>query len=385
MKKPTKKSSTPITSTRHSDKRANIPTEELRDFVAPDEKAPKTILYPRDPSLDPQLVWKGKDEQDCEPLAVPSVPVYIQEKIHPQAIIENLRAEKAKGSGDGQLALFSDFNNIEFEDLVDFYHHEQNWSNRMILGDSLLVMTSLAEKEGLKGQVQMIYIDPPYGIKFGSNWQVSTRNRDVRDGREEDLVRQPEQIRAFRDTWEKGIHSYLSYLRDRLVVAHDLLTESGSVFVRIGDENVHLVRSLLDEVFGSENYCSTIAFQKTGGVPSNLLPSSIDFILWYAKSKLQVKARQLYEVRQKGETSLDRYDRIEIESGETRALTDEESEQVDLAGKRYQLAPLYSEGASSQNYSFVFNQYLRHLSGETVKLVSANATKRGKPPPDAKN
>ena len=285
---------TPIISTHHADKRANIPTEELRDFVADEEKAPKTLLYPRDPSLDPQLVWKGKDEQDQHPLEVPAVPVYIQEKISPQAIIENVRAEAKKNQPEEQLALFDDFNHIPFEDLVDFYHHEQNWTNRMILGDSLLVMTSLAEKEALKGKVQMIYMDPPYGIKFGSNWQVSTRKRDVKDGREEDLTRQPEQIKAFRDTWELGVHSYLAYLRDRLTVARELLTESGSVFVQIGDENVHLVRSILDEVFGSENWVSQILYRRGGFQTAVALPNTYDFILWYAKDKNQLKSRTIY-------------------------------------------------------------------------------------------
>ncbi|HUT57456.1 MAG TPA: site-specific DNA-methyltransferase, partial [Phycisphaerae bacterium] len=211
-----------IESVRHKDKRKNIPTEELRDFVREEEQAPKTVLYPRDPDLDPQLVWKGKDEQDSAPLEVPAVPVYIQEKIHPQAIIEDFRqsVEAARPPKPEQLGLdlFSDFNGLpeEFSDRVDFYHHEGNWANRLILGDSLLVMTSLAEKEGLKGQVQMIYLDPPYGIKFGSNWQVSTRKRNVRDGKAEDACRQPEQVKAFRDTWKLGIHSYLAYLRDRL-------------------------------------------------------------------------------------------------------------------------------------------------------------------------
>src|SRR3989337_750793 len=261
------KAPTEITSIRHKkDTRVNIPTEELRDFVAEDEKAPKAMLYPRDPSLDPQLVWKGKDEQDREDLAVPAVPIYIQEKIQPQAIITNVRAQAKKDKPAAQMSLFVDFNGIAFEDLVDFYHHEQNWTNRMILGDSLLVMTSLAEKEGLKGRVQMIYLDPPYGIKFGSNWQVSTRKRDVKDGKVEDATRQPEQIKAFRDTWQLGIHSYLAYLRDRLVVARELLTESGTIFVQIGDENVHLVRSLMDEVFGSENFCAQIGFVKTSGL-----------------------------------------------------------------------------------------------------------------------
>ncbi len=252
-----KTGATPVEATVHKDKRVNIPTQELRDFVAEDEAGPAKVLL-RDPSLDPQLVWKGKDEQDAADLAVPVVPVYIQEKVHPKAIVENLRQTAAAGEREPELTLFDDFNGIEFDELVDFYQHEQNWANRMILGDSLMVMTSLAEKEGLKGKVQMIYVDPPYGIKFGSNWQVSTRKRDVKDGKVEDATRQPEQVKAFRDTWELGIHSYLSYLRDRLTVARDLLTESGSIFVQIGDENIHLVRSLLDEVFGSDNFMTQI-------------------------------------------------------------------------------------------------------------------------------
>ncbi|MFA5837506.1 MAG: site-specific DNA-methyltransferase [Bellilinea sp.] len=292
---PTKKTSSPthITSTRHHDKRANIPTRELGDFVADEEKTPKTILYPRDPSLDPQLVWKGKDEQDQQPLAVPAVPVYIQEKISPQAIIENVRVQAQKDQPD-QLNLFSDFNNISFEDLVDFYHHEQNWSNRMILGDSLLVMNSLAEKEVLKGKVQMIYMDPPYGIKFGSNWQVSTRKREVKDGKGEDLTRQPEQIKAFRDTWELGIHSYLAYLRDRLTVARDLLSDSGSIFMQIGDENVHLVRSVMDEVFGTENFISQILFRRGGFQTGQFIANTYDYILWFAKNQELIKVRPIF-------------------------------------------------------------------------------------------
>jgi adenine-specific DNA-methyltransferase len=239
----TKKSgSTPVEMTVHKDKRSNIPTQELSDFVKDYEESPKKMLYPRDPSLDPQLVWKGKDQQDSEDLEVPVVPIYIQEKINPKVLIENLRKTAEEGQPEPERTLFDDFDGIEFDELVDFYQHEQNWANRMILGDSLSVMASLAEKEGLKGKVQMIYVDPPYGIKFGSNWQVSTRKRDVKDGKVEDVTRQPEQVKAFRDTWELGIHSYLSYMRDRLVVARDLLTESGSIFVQIGDENLHLVR-----------------------------------------------------------------------------------------------------------------------------------------------
>ena len=284
----------PIDSLKHKDKRANIPTEELRDFVKEDENRPETVLYPRDPSLDPQLVWKGKDEQDRRDLAVASVPIYIQEKIHPQSIIEDVRRTEKK-EAPAQASLFADFNGIEFEEMIDFYHHGTNWSNRMILGDSLYVMTSLAEKEGLKGQVQMIYIDPPYGIKFGSNWQVSTRKRDVKDGKAVDVTRQPEQIRAFRDTWKLGIHSYLSYLRDRLFVTRELLTETGSVFVQIGDENVHLVRCLMDEVFGSENFVSQIPFRKkTMPLGAKHLEGMFDYLLWYSKDIAQLKYRQLY-------------------------------------------------------------------------------------------
>jgi adenine-specific DNA-methyltransferase len=187
----------------------------------------------------------------------------------------------------------TDFNGIKFEEMVDFYHHEQNWSNRMILGDSLLVMTSLAEKEGLKGKVQMIYIDPPYGIKFASNWQLSTRKRDVKDGRPEDVTRQPEQVRAFRDTWMFGIHSYLAYLRDRLSVTRELLAESGSVFVQIGDENVHLVRSLLDEVFGSENFVGLITFRKKEmTLGAKYLDAVSDYVLWYAKENEHLNGNQ---------------------------------------------------------------------------------------------
>jgi adenine-specific DNA-methyltransferase len=293
---------TSVESIRHKDKRPNIPTEELRDFVAEDEKAPKTILYPRDPSLDPQLVWKGKDEQDAKDLAVPVVPIYIQEKIHPQALIENLRDTAKAGEPEPEQMLFADFNGgpVGFDQKVEFYQHEQNWANRMILGDSLLVMSSLAEKEGLKGKVQTIYFDPPYGIKFGSNWQVSTRKRDVKDGKIEDATRQPEQIRAFRDCWRIGIHSYLAYIRDILIVARELLTETGSLFVQIGDENVHLARSVLDEVFGSQNCCGMITVQKTGAQPSELLPAIADYILWYSKDIDRVKYRQAYFTKEAG-------------------------------------------------------------------------------------
>ena len=348
---------TPIEAVKHRDRRVNIPTEELRDFVAEYEAKPKTVLYPRDPSLDPQLVWKGKDEQDSQDLAVPAVPIYIQEKIQPKAIIENVRAEARKERQEPQISLFADFNGIEFEDLVDFYKHEQNWSNRMILGDSLLVMTSLAEKEGLKGKVQMIYIDPPYGIKFGSNWQVSTRKRDVKDGKAEDLTRQPEQIRAFRDTWKLGIHSYLAYLRDRFVVARELLTETGSVFVQIGDENVHLVRCLMDEVFGSENFISLITFATTSGFESRELARGGDYLLWYGKSKSGgVKIRSLFEEAKK-DPDESGYRWILFSDGTFRALTVKELESkspIPEDGKLYKPDNILSQGAASTDQTFLY-------------------------------
>ena len=365
----TKSSMTRIDSIRHSDKRANIPTEELRDFVADDEETPKTLLYPRDPSLDPQLVWQGKDEQDSQDLAVPAVPIYIQEKIHPQAIINDLLAQAARlgpelreQAATYQLNLFADFNGgpEEFDQKVEFYQHEQNWANRLILGDSLLVMASLAEKEGLRGKVQMIYLDPPYGIKFGSNWQVSTRKRDVKDGKAEDATRQPEQVRAFRDTWKLGIHSYLAYLRDRLVVARELLTETGSVFVQIGDENVHLVRNVLDEVLGSENFIALITVQKTGGTSGQFLKSVSDYVAWYAKDLGTVKYRQLYIEKASGDESNPgrRYDQVQLADGSTRPLNSEERGDpsvVPAGARQYQLTDLTSNtggGISSQAYEF---------------------------------
>ena len=293
---------------------------------------------------------------------MPVVPIYIQEKIHPQALVENLRDTAKKGEPEPELSLFADFNGItEFDKKVDFYHHEGHWSNRMILGDSLLVMGSLAEKEGLKGKVQCIYFDPPYGIKFGSNWQVSTRRRDVKDGRAEDATRQPEQVRAFRDTWKLGIHSYLAYLRDRLVVARDLLTETGSVFVQIGDENVHLVRALLDEVFGSDSFCAQISFRKTTGAGSpmggtEVIAGVIDHLLWYAKNKAGVKYRQLYQARL-GEGWVN-YDFVHTAEGDYRRMTKDEREDWSSLRKgsnvyrRDNLTSTSSSGEAAEAFEF---------------------------------
>jgi adenine-specific DNA-methyltransferase len=333
-----------VEQTRHAgDQRVNIPTAELEAFAGEDEKQPKKVLYPRDPSLDPQLVWKGKDEQDAQPLAVPSVPIYIQEHISPKALIEDLRATSSAGR-EQQLDLFGDFNGMEFGERVEFYQHPMKWTNRMILGDSLLVMTSLAEKEGLKGQVQMIYVDPPYGIKFGSNWQVSTRKRDVKDGKLDDATRQPEQIRAFRDTWELGIHSYLSYLRDRLVVARDLLTDSGSIFVQIGDENVHLVRAVLDEALGSRNFVSQISYSKTTGATAEHLPGTLDYLLWYARDRDRLKFRRIFAGKELGGAGGAKYDQVQLASGERRPMTQaEKGGELHDGARPYRLDNLLSQ------------------------------------------
>jgi len=271
-------------------RRTYIPTVEYQSVMVKDEQEPIRVAYERrNRDLDPQLVWRGKDEQNWSDLVVQAPPLYIQEKVHPKVLIDDLLKETREKKEDGipqQIDLFADFNGLPSEGArTEFYQHDANWSNRMILGDSLQVMASLAEREGLRGKVQCIYIDPPYGIKFNSNFQWSTTSRDVKDGKVDHITREPEQVKAFRDTWRDGIHSYLTYLRDRLTVARDLLTESGSIFVQIGDENVHRVRALMDEVFGDSNFISLITIQTTTGFETNYLGNMSDFILWYAKDK----------------------------------------------------------------------------------------------------
>src|SRR5271170_7708028 len=279
-------------------KRLNIPTAEYQSVLERDQQNPRKVRYPRNTDLDPQLVWRGKDEQDWSDLVVHAPPLYIQEKVHPKALIDDLlRTTKERAHDAGELTpdLFADFNGIpKGADKTEFYQHDQNWSNRMILGDSLQVMASLAEREGLRGKVQCIYLDPPYGIKFNSNFQWSTTNRDVKDGNVDHITREPEQVAAFRDTWRDGIHSYLTNLRDRFTAARDLLAESGSIFVQIGDANVHRVRAVMDEVFGEDNFISLIAFTKgaTGLGSSDRLPARLDYILWYSRKPESHKFRQ---------------------------------------------------------------------------------------------
>jgi adenine-specific DNA-methyltransferase len=306
-------------------KRKNIPSAEQQSFASQEQTAPKQIRYPRNTDLDPQLVWRGKDEQDWSDLVVNAPPLYIQEKVHPKVLIDDLlRTTKEREHEAGQTTadLFSDFNGIpKGVDKTEFYQHDQNWTNRMILGDSLQVMASLAEREGLRGKVQCIYFDPPYGIKFNSNFQWSTTSRDVKDGKADHITREPEQVKAFRDTWRDGIHSYLTYLRDRLTVARDLLTESGSIFVQIGDENVHRVRAVMDEVFGDENCVSLITLKKTAGQDELLLNNVSDFIIWYAKSKHSIKFRDALTVRARNIQELGQYTRIEQADGLRRSAT----------------------------------------------------------------
>src|SRR5699024_631916 len=285
--------------------RRNIPTAEYQSVMHDEDKSPIRVAYERrNRDLDPQLVWRGKDEQDEADLVVNAPPVYIQEKVHPKALIDELQRESREREHDaGEITpdLFADFNGLPKDaDRTDFYQYDGNWQNRMILGDSLQVMASLAEREGLRGKVQCIYLDPPYGIKFNSNFQWSTTSRDVKDGKAEHITREPEMVKAFRDTWRDGIHSYLSYLRDRLTVARDLLTESGSIFVQIGDENVHRVRAVMDEVFGEGNFISQITCTKTGGQTAELLAGVADFVLWYAKSAEQTKFRRPLFVKEYG-------------------------------------------------------------------------------------
>ena len=282
-------------------KRLNIPTAEYQSVMRTEEMSPVRLAYERrNRDLDPQLVWRGKDEQDWSDLVVAAPPLYIQEKIHPKVLIDDLqrRSEANAKETETQIDLFANFNGLPSEAAkTEFYQHDAHWANRMILGDSLQVMASLAEREGLRGRVQCIYFDPPYGIKFNSNFQWSTTSRDVKDGNVDHITREPEQVKAFRDTWRDGVHSYLTYLRDRLSVARDLLTESGSLFLQIGDENVHLVRSLMDEVFGSRNFVSQITVRKTTSEGSDLLGSTTDFVIWYAKNRDVAKARPLYDER----------------------------------------------------------------------------------------
>jgi adenine-specific DNA-methyltransferase len=300
------------------------PSHKSYDYVAPVPSVKPKQELDYDPHLDPQLVWAGKKEHSS--FEVPTVSLHVHERIDPYTIIKAVR----KKNGNGVPAQPSLFERPEehrpLREEIDFYQHAHGWSNRLIAGDSLLVMNSLLEKEGMAGQVQMVYFDPPYGIKYGSNFQPFVNKREVKDGKDEDLTQEPEMIRAFRDTWELGAHSYLSYLRDRLLLSSDLLHETGSCFVQISEENLHHVREVMDEIFGKTNFCGIIAFKKTTGLTSDLVPQVCDFLVWYAKDRKKVKYRQLYTEKNLAEEVRGEFKYLDTESGGFRTLTDSEKD-----------------------------------------------------------
>ena len=411
-------------------RRRNIPTAELQPFHERQEETRplQPVRYPRttplepgtarerDPDLDPQLVWngvrirltqeqrdrlvatgeveigdaqlvwRGKDRQDWSDLVVNAPPLYVQEKVHPKALIDDLERQRRQEPDEGGTPdLFADFNGLpDPEARTEFYQHDQHWSNRMILGDSLQVMASLAEREGLRGKVQCIYLDPPYGIKFNSNWQVSTRSRDVKDGKQTDVSREPEQVKAFRDTWKDGIHSYLTYLRDRMLVARELLANSGSIFIQIGDENAHRVRGLLDEVLGVDNFVSDIAFQTTSGAGSpaigtNVLAATYSHVLWYAKDKEVVKYRQIYTVKTIENDVGQRFRRVQLEDYVRRPMTATERQGVyeeDSTTRIYRHDNITSQsGGPTTSFSVLF-EGVRFRPGNTFWKTNAVGMER---------
>lgn len=373
----TPKAGKKVEALRHTDdKRLNIPTAEHQSVLEADQVARREIRYPRNTDLDPQLVWRGKDYQDWSDLVVQAPPLYIQEKVHPKVLIDDLLRESriTKPQAEAQIDLFADFNGVpEGADRTDFYQHDQNWTNRMILGDSLQVMASLAEREGLRGKVQCIYIDPPYGIKFNSNFQWSTTSRDVLDGSAAHITRQPEQVKAFRDTWRDGIHSYLTYLRDRFAVARDLLSDAGSLFVQIGDENVHRVRCVLDEVFGADHCVTELLVKKKGSQKGGGLAPVNDFILWYGKSAKasgQTKIRPIFEIRDTREL-LDDFPMVELADGRRLRVTELEA----LDDQRYSDDPQLLKSRHEGARLFAANPL---KSGGTRRQQSLDFTHQGR-------
>ncbi len=353
---------------KHEDaSRKNIPTAEFQSVMRQEDQSPVRVAYERrNRDLDPQLVWRGKDEQDWSDLVVQAPPLYIQEKVHPKVLIDDLMRRSGSaaipgGSSGFQPDLFSDFNGLPNHDArTEFYQHDANWTNRMILGDSLQVMASLAEREGLRGKVQCIYLDPPYGIKFNSNFQWSTTtSRDVKDGNTDHITREPEQVKAFRDTWRDGIHSYLTYLRDRLTVARDLLTESGSIFVQIGDENVHRVRAVMDEVFGNDNFVSQISFVTTTSQTSKYLPPVSDIVLWYSRSREAVKYRSLLATKNYESQAASAFALFENDYTVTRQRTNQEGERLLV----YDNLTSRSGGESSTKAFLQFGRLFKPASG----------------------
>ena len=352
MARRSKKAKRDIGTYEHTDKeRINNPPVGL---VTPEtDKDAGSIAYTHDPYIDPQLSWAGKAEHTS--FEVPTVSLHVHERIDPRTVIEAVRK---RNSIKQQLSLFEmPEENPPLRKAVEFYKHSHNWTNRLIAGDSLLVMNSLLEKEGLGGQVQMIYVDPPYGISYGSNFQPFVNRRDVRDGKDEDLTQEPETIRAFRDTWELGIHSYLTYLRDRLLLARNLLHESGSCLVQIGKENIHRAGIVMDEIFGAENRVATISYATTSGSSANTLPEVAHYLLWYAKDNARLKYRQLYESLTRAEIVefFSSYAMVELPDGTCRKPTSEERFDPDIylpkGARIYERTTLNSQGSSTTGRS----------------------------------
>jgi adenine-specific DNA-methyltransferase len=348
-----KRSKRPIEQYSHADKkRVNNPPVGLVRAETDQKETKRTYAY--DPHLDPSLQWAGKAERLS--FEVPTVSLHVHERIDPRTILEAVR--KKNGNNYEQLSLFSSrAENPPLREAIEFYKHAHGWSNRLIAGDSLLVMNSLLEKEGMAEHVQMVYIDPPYGIKYGSNFQPFVNKRDVKDGKDEDLTAEPETIKAFRDTWELGIHSYLSYLRDRLLLARELLHESGSIFVQISDENVHLVRQLLDEVFSVHNFVSQLVVVKTSGLAAaQTVAASCDYILWYARNAKECKYRPLFLEKDTDSSTTALYSFIELTNGTRRPMT--KAERIGVASlpagaRKYRIDNLTKPGPGSK-YEFTF-------------------------------
>ena len=341
--------------------RKNIPTAEFESVLDPVDQEPIRVAFERrNRDLDPQLVWRGKDVPGPAELMVQAPPLFIQEKVHPKVLIDDLerqtrrhKAEGEDGNGQAKLDLYADFNGLPSEEArTEFYQHEGNWSNRMILGDSLQVMASLAEREGLRGKVQCIYLDPPYGIRFNSNFQWSTTSRDVKDGKAEHISREPEQVKAFRDTWRDGIHSYLTYLRDRLTVARELLAESGSIFVQIGDENVHRVRAVMDEVFGDANFVSLISYRSSVPLGATYVPGIMTYIIMYAKSRDCLKFRRLFTERDPSKET--RYSFAEDREGHYARLTASQRQDIESVAKTKRLFVAENLNSAGRTESCVF-------------------------------
>lgn len=379
-----------VSSIKHgTDKRAHIPSKEEAGYEEANPKVQdgkKVLELPKNPVVhrgqDPELFWLnkyGNDDRD-ELLQVDIRSLYRHEHIAPETLIKNLY--KVTETASPQLDMFSVnelFGNAldkdEIEKVSEYYQHHDGWTNRLVQGDSHLVMASLLEREGMAGQVQTIFFDPPYGIKYGGNWQIKLNNRDVKDGNDEALTGEPEQIKAFRDTWELGIHSYLSYLRDRLLIAKELLAESGSCFVQIGDENVHLVRSVMDEVFGSENFCGQITFVKTSGLSQNLLADRFDFLLWYSKDIKKVKYRQMYIDKSIEAGTASNYNWVELLDGTRRGMTKAEKENALLLPKGCRIYK--PDNITSQGNPLLSFEYKGKIYSQTWKTNIAGMARLG--------